>query len=77
VSGDLRVVDATTGGLSLPTPPTPPVPPTAPTPPEPPTTSAAPSDDERLDILRGVERGEIDIVEASERLARLDGSTDD
>ena len=77
VSGDLRVVDATTGGLSLPTPPTPPTPPTAPTPPEPATGPAAPSDDARLDILRAVERGEIDIVEASERLARLDGSTDD
>jgi len=74
VSGDLRVVDATTGGLSLPTPPTPP---TAPTPPVPATTAAAPSNDERLDVLRAVERGEIDIVEASERLARLDGTTDD
>jgi hypothetical protein len=37
---------------------------------------AEPADDARLEILRALERGEIDIDEATNRLASLDGPTD-
>jgi hypothetical protein len=43
------------------------MPPTPPTPPTPPGRPA--SADEQLDILRALERGEIDVEEASTRLA--------
>lgn len=46
-------------------PPAPPAPPLAPAPPAPPPLS----DDEQLEILRAVERGEIDVDEAARRLA--------
>jgi hypothetical protein len=79
VSGDLRVVGP--GRLSFEFPP--------PSPPDgagdessapaasdtTPTSDAA--DGTRLDILRALERGELDIAEASERLSSLDDPTDD
>lgn len=50
--------------------PAPPAPPTPPTPPSPPAAPSAPiTPDEQLAILQALERGEIDIDEASERLA--------
>ena len=58
---------------TAPTPPTPLTPPTAPTPPAPPTPPTPPAqplgEDEQLAILQALERGEIDIEEASARLA--------
>lgn len=82
VSGDLRVVGP--GRLSFEFPPPPRQAATyasiapatldaAPTP------DAAPdaADGTRLDILRALERGDMDIAEASERLSSLDGPTDD
>jgi hypothetical protein len=84
VSGDLRVVGPSSGNLlAIPRPPAPPAPPAPPT--EAPDGTAAEPDAEpgdavteaaRLDILRALERGEIDIDEATKRLADLDGSTD-
>ena len=69
MSGDVSV-HPTRRSTSRPTPPTPPTPPTAPTPPTPPTPPTRPvSGDEQLEILRALERGEIDIEEASARLA--------
>jgi DUF4097 and DUF4098 domain-containing protein YvlB len=49
----------------------PPPPPAAPAPPAPPAPPAAPAltADEQLEILRALERGEIDVEEANERLA--------
>lgn len=81
VSGDLRVVDpagvpnrdARSVATAVPVAPTPPAPPRMPSPPSPAATEA---DDRRLEILRALERGEIDIAAASERLALLDESTD-
>lgn len=51
--------------------PTPPTPPTSPTPPAPPTPPARPlpSAEEQLAILRALERGEIDVDAAADRLA--------
>lgn len=88
VSGDLRVVDPTTprnGSL-----PPEPVPPLAPVPPQPPAvpgsssvalTAVADEPDAtrtaRLEILRALEGGEIDVAEATDRLAALDGAGDD
>ncbi len=75
VSGDLRVLD--------PLAPTPPTPPIAPRPPTVHDAEAASSDDPdeteaaRLEILRALEIGEIDVTEAASRLAGLDGATDD
>jgi hypothetical protein len=86
VSGDLRVVDpleargrirdASTGQAMAapPTPPTPPVPSTPPTGLPAPETGV--DDDRRLEILRALERGEIDIDAARAQLALLDESTD-
>jgi DUF4097 and DUF4098 domain-containing protein YvlB len=72
VSGDLRVVDpGTTHGRTVRTPPSPPNPPDPSSPPRPPTPIT--TDDRRLEILRALERGEIDITTAGDRLARLDG----
>jgi hypothetical protein len=53
---------------AAPTPPTPPAPPAFPTG----RASAADIDTARLDILRELERGEISVADATERLARLD-----
>lgn len=93
VSGDLRVVDpagararAAAKGApvpptppAIPAPPIPPVAPTAPSPTETPADDAAPDagDDPRLEILRALERGDIDIDTAGAELALLDESTDD
>jgi microcompartment protein CcmL/EutN len=81
VSGDLRVVGPTGHGptAAIPRPPAPPAPPEAPAPPplprpdEPvdPATETA-----RLEILRALERGEIDIDDATRQLADLDGQAD-
>jgi hypothetical protein len=84
VSGDLRVLDpASAGDGSFPVPPAPPVAPAPPLPPafiankadalDPPDVTEA----SRLEILRALESGEIDVAEATNRLARLDGATDD
>jgi hypothetical protein len=81
-SGDLRVVRA---AALPPVPPQPLAPPRAPAVPTPPEASAEPStarvpvtseaaDGERLVILRDLERGDIDVTEASHRLAALDDS---
>jgi hypothetical protein len=67
VSGDLRVVQPREAAPSMT--------PNAPTPPQPPTPPAAPAADvdaARLDILRELERGDITVAEATERLSRLD-----
>lgn len=63
MSGDVVVHPA----RRIATPP-PPMPPTAPQPPAPPTPPLAP--DEQMAVLRALERGEIDVDEASRRLAR-------
>lgn len=90
VSGDLLVVDPAAGRVGsqrTPAAPTPPIPPTAAVPPMPAMTAAVvaepapqpagPSDDRRLEILRALERGEIDIAAATTQLGLLDESTDD
>jgi hypothetical protein len=92
VSGDLRVVGdaaaATTFAAGTPQPPELPEPPEAPVPPEPPepplpdaqgpgaTRAGDDSEATRLAILQALERGEIDIAEATDRLARLDEASD-
>lgn len=66
--------------LKMPRPPTPPAPPRAPSLPPAPgrspeptaTTEASPADDERMTILRALERGELDVAAAMTRLAELD-----
>ena len=85
-SGDLRVV--ATGSVRPARPPEPPAPPargrpSAPRTParvEPPDRAAGAgateADDRRLDILRALERGEIDVAEAGRRLEALEGSSD-
>lgn len=80
VSGDLRVVQPREAAASMapgaPEAPEPPAPPAQPVPPTPATpisrASAADVETARLDILRELERGEITVVEATERLGRLD-----
>jgi hypothetical protein len=65
MSGDQRVRQR--GGPAQP--PSAPTSPTRPTSPTPPTTPSAPIDsDARIEILRALERGEIDVDEASRRL---------
>jgi hypothetical protein len=89
VSGDLRVVGPKNGeAFAIPKPPAPPAPPeplgavAALTDVELPDidldapAEASVDDDARLDILRALERGEIDVDEATTRLASLDGPTD-
>jgi hypothetical protein len=67
MSGDVSVFQSRRfAPMPMPIPPTPPQPPAAPAPP-------SLSDDEQLEILRAVERGEIDVEEAARRLA---GGTD-
>jgi hypothetical protein len=80
LSGDLLVVPPTPVALpaGAPTVPQPPLPPEAPVAPEPPVSAqnsaiAAAYDDARLRILRSLERGEIDVAEAGQRLEALDG----
>jgi hypothetical protein len=83
VSGDLRVADPATvrTGNQRPSapPPIPARPRPAPAPAlgaEPATPPSGPSDDRRLDILRALERGEIDIATATAQLGLLDESSD-
>jgi DNA-binding transcriptional ArsR family regulator len=80
VSGDLTVVQprdaapevaapsGVTEAASAPTSPTPPAPPAPPAPAKP----AIDVDETRLEILRALERGEITVAEATDRLGRLD-----
>jgi hypothetical protein len=70
MSGDASV-HAPRRMAASPTPPTPPTPPTAPTPPTPPTppVARAISETEQLEVLRALERGEIDVDEAARRLS--------
>jgi len=49
--------------------PQPPAAPSAPVPPPPPSTPTKPSADDQLAILQALERGEIDVEEASRRLS--------
>lgn len=72
VSGDLRVVQPRDAAPEAKTPPNDPNPPmarAAPAPPAPPTPEI---DATRLDILRELERGDITVAEATDRLSRLD-----
>jgi hypothetical protein len=68
VSGDLRIHDRSG---AMPAPPT--GHPSAAAMPAPP----APADDERMTILRALERGELDVAAAMARLAELDGDESD
>jgi len=70
VSGDLRVVQPREAPPSMA--PNPPDAPQPPTPPAPPAARAADVDAARLDILKELERGDITVAEATERLATLD-----
>jgi len=72
VSGDLRVVQPRDAAApEAPTPPAPPAPPAGAGPaPEP--TAGDDNDQTRLEILRELERGDITVAEATDRLARLD-----
>ena len=77
VSGDLEVVQPRDAApVSAPEPPMPPEPPIAPTAPRPPGVPSAEIDIDiegtRLEILRELERGEITVAEATNRLAKLD-----
>jgi DUF4097 and DUF4098 domain-containing protein YvlB len=79
VSGDLQVVqprDAAPLSVTPPTPPTPPSPPSRPSSPGASSAGAADVaadiDSVRLEILRELERGEITVAEATDRLAQLD-----
>ena len=79
VSGDMRVVgrdpeDLRAFDRDIPAPPEPPV---APVPPLPPALPADASEESHLAILQALERGEIDVAEATDRLGRLDGASDD
>lgn len=69
MSGDIEV-RAPRRGV---TPPTSPIPPTPPTPFTPPTLSQTDEQDQ-LEVLRALERGEIDVDEATRRLAGREGS---
>jgi hypothetical protein len=82
MSGDLNVVrpipvlDRSATGVTPPGPPAPPAPPAAPRPATEPVRNgaiAAAYEDARLGILRSLERGDIDVVEAGRRFEALDG----
>jgi hypothetical protein len=91
VSGDLQVHDArrrTTAPAAAPQPPAPPPPPAAPpapaSPQAPSVDDAADSaatqvvpDDERLEVLRALEAGELDVATAMDRLAALDAADEE
>jgi hypothetical protein len=70
VSGDLRVVQPREAAPAMA--PNPPDAPQPPAPPAAPAPRAADVDAARLDILRELERGDITVAEATERLATLD-----
>lgn len=74
VSGDLEIVQPRDSALiGVPAPPLPPEAPTVPRPPDAPSAGAGIDiDGTRLEILRELERGEITVAEATNRLARLD-----
>jgi hypothetical protein len=73
VSGDLRVVQSRDAAVpQVPDAPRTPAAPEPPTPPMPASAPAADIDAARLDILRELERGDISVAEATERLGRLD-----
>ena len=76
VSGDFRVVeprDAAPESVAAPEPPAPPAPPTAPGPAGAALAAATQDvDAARLEILRALERGEITVAEATDRLGKLD-----
>lgn len=80
VSGDLTVVQARDAAPGAAAPLAAPDAQSAPTPPAPPAADAPPApakpaidvDEARLEILRGLERGEITVAEATDRLGRLD-----
>ncbi len=91
VSGDLQVHDArrrTTAPAAAPQPPAPPPPPAAPPAPASPqapsvddaadsaATQVVPGD-ERLEVLRALEAGELDVATAMDRLAALDTADED
>lgn len=69
VSGDLQVVQPRDAAPEAKTPPSALTPPAAPAPPAPPTPEV---DASRLEILRELERGNITVAEATDRLSRLD-----
>lgn len=69
MSGDIEVRPPRRTGH---TPPTPPTPVTPPAPPRPPSID----DDDQLSVLRALERGEIDVEEATRRLGGGGGSSD-
>jgi DUF4097 and DUF4098 domain-containing protein YvlB len=86
VSGDLQVHDARRRGAAppaapvRPAPPAPPAPPRAPAGPDAATDAAGtpvPSDDERLEVLRALEAGELDVATAMDRLAALDAADEE
>lgn len=68
MSGDIEVRSARRGVAAPPQAPAPPTPPTAPRPVTPPRAPVV-SDDEQLAVLRALESGEIDVEEATRRLA--------
>jgi len=72
MSGDIEVRTPHRG--ALPTPPTPPMPPTSPKPPTLPGRTSPVGPDQQLDVLRALERGQIDVDEAARRLAGTDRS---
>jgi hypothetical protein len=65
MSGDVAARESRRFNDSVPPPPAAPAPPAPPAPPAAPALTA----DEQLEILRALERGEIDVEEANERLA--------
>lgn len=81
VSGDLRVVESGASAVApvvpaAPAAAAPAAPPTAEPAEGPPVPQADNADRPRLDVLRALERGEIDVAEATRRLANLDDSAD-
>ena len=73
VSGDLQIVQPRDAAPeSIPTPPAPPAPLAAPGAPAAPATASTDVDATRLEILRELERGDISVAEATDRLGRLD-----
>lgn len=75
MSGDVMVRPSRRVAPDFPEPPQPPAPPQPPPPPSPPQPPSL-SEEEQLAVLRALERGEIDVEEASRRLAGTAGETD-
>lgn len=72
VSGDLQIVQPRDAAPEALTPPSPPSPPNPPAAPEAPPGPSPDIDATRLEILRELERGDITVAEATDRLGRLD-----